>query len=1355
MTKLRVFFALLAVSWVSLSGVRADSLSASLDPGYQYYRPGGDTKSFYWKVHYPGVELSELSLTVTLPIGFTYSSASNYQAIEVIPEVTPASGAAGTLTFSYSNIPVDTAQFRMWLDYPAGLTDEHRLAASVSYRVNGSQEVRTLEIAPIVLVSEADRPVIVRHPNFSTAAQGQVATFAVAAASRYPVSYQWYLNGSPVAGDQGRVLTVTGTWQTQSVYVQVSSIAGSVSSRGVGLTVVPTPETAPAIGVQPSTVVARVGDVVDLSVQATGGDLRYQWKKHGFLLAGEVHHTLTISEPQLSDSGFYDVTVSNDFGTVTSQRVRLQVLPSADPGKLELDPDWTVSFERLGGELDTVATLADGGFVVAGNFVNVNGHATRTLVKFATSGSIDSEFKCEVELAGDVTDVVELTDGRLLVGGDFVANTPSGLRRGLIRLEADGRFDPSFRVTNVDVLRLDRFGVDGSGWIYARGLWKSGALGRTVFRVGSDGALDETYDPAATFAGEVDALLVRTNGEITLSTFESGTVTLRNFSSSGAPNWSRAATTFSRVHHLKTGPSGWTYAYGWAVGSINGQLRRFSATGEMDANFGHVDGYPIVYDFAVYPDGAAIVTSSIDVYTTDTAGGRAANLGFSPFAAALVARVAVDRDGRGVFIFSDGTRQAPVLRCQRVLRQFGVLMPGGPSHFTVRSRGIVAGIVAQADGHLVVAGEFDRVNGEAAGNLVRLNADGTIDATFESTGTDGIVTQLVQRADGGLLVGGGFTHVNGEARNGLALLTVEGGLDNTFVPPTVWPGFANADDLRELVDLPSGDLMVESRFVYPSQSSPALHLLRLTPPGLPVDAFNQSVHSLRAAWPVTDVVELTDGRIVVAGGKNSNNSEHLFWFNADGTPVAADNNPTLTLTTDILGAAGDAMDRVWFLSTAGIRRAANPGALDATLNENAESVADLPPSGFAKPVLLPQADGKLLVFSGLGLSSENRSGERRDFAVRLNENGRVDETFAVAGLWRVIETATQLGDGGLALATNGALRRTRTLQAPVPKAPSGGGRFSAGSSVVLSVTGTGAGATYQWYHDGEAIAGADEAILRLANLASSQAGIYTVVVSNELGSVESAGTMVALLPQFLVTGTQSVAAFSGDPTERSNFTVNNRITIEGNASTVTWVVVVPDGWMLRSATGPGASRQPIDDTTGIAEWEWTSPGAEPIEFSYELVASQSLRGVFEIAALIESTADGERFERMAAPDPLYLRRLGPEYHSADLDGDLRLSLSELLRVIELYNTRNGTARTGGYRVNYGTADMFDRDEERSIGTSVALERYHNADTNRDGTVALDELLRVISLYNVRHGTARTGGYQAAEGTVDGFAPADS
>ena len=58
----------------------------------------------------------------------------------------------------------------------------------------------------------------------------------------------------------------------------------------------------------------------------------------------------------------------------------------------------------------------------------------------------------------------------------------------------------------------------------------------------------------------------------------------------------------------------------------------------------------------------------------------------------------------------------------------------------------------------------------------------------------------------------------------------------------------------------------------------------------------------------------------------------------------------------------------------------------------------------------------------------------------------------------------------------------------------------------------------------------------------------------------------------------------------------------------------------------------------------------------------------------------------------------------------------------------------------------------SNSASVTLTRYHSADSDRDGKLSLFELTRVIELYNYRSGTTRTGQYHVQAGTEDGFAP---
>jgi uncharacterized delta-60 repeat protein len=105
----------------------------------------------------------------------------------------------------------------------------------------------------------------------------------------------------------------------------------------------------------------------------------------------------------------------------------------------------------------------------------------------------------------------------------------------------------------------------------------------------------------------------------------------------------------------------------------------------------------------------------------------------------------------------------------------------------------------------------------------------------------------------------------------------------------------------------------------------------------------------------------------------------------------------------------------------------------------------------------------------------------------------------------------------------------------------------------------------------------------------------------------------------------------------------------------------------------------------------------------------------------------------------------PEFHAADTDRDHRIGLLELTRIIQFYNHRVGTVRTGEYRTLADTEDGF------TLGAG-AITTHHSADSNRDGRIDIVELTRMIELFNHRSGTARTGEYHAVAGTEDGFMP---
>lgn len=89
--------------------------------------------------------------------------------------------------------------------------------------------------------------------------------------------------------------------------------------------------------------------------------------------------------------------------------------------------------------------------------------------------------------------------------------------------------------------------------------------------------------------------------------------------------------------------------------------------------------------------------------------------------------------------------------------------------------------VLQADGKLIIGGNFKSYNGTLKNRIARINEDGSLDTSFESgTGTDDYVSTIALQPDGKIIIGGNFTSYNGMPRNRIARLNIDGTLDASF-----------------------------------------------------------------------------------------------------------------------------------------------------------------------------------------------------------------------------------------------------------------------------------------------------------------------------------------------------------------------------------------------------------------------------------------------------------------------------------------------------------------------------------------------------------------------------------------------
>ena len=166
--------------------------------------------------------------------------------------------------------------------------------------------------------------------------------------------------------------------------------------------------------------------------------------------------------------------------------------------------------------------------------------------------------------------------------------------------------------------------------------------------------------------------------------------------------------------------------------------------------------------------------------------------GFDPNANGLVRSIVVQPDGR-ILIGGDFTTLAPNGGASVVRNYLARLNPDGTVDptFNPNPNSSIEAMALQPDGKIVLGGDFNVLapNGGASINrnfIARLNADGTVDPTFDPRANSFLYAVAVQ-ADGGIVVGGDFTALSpgggaSVTRNRIARVNPDGTVDPTFNP---------------------------------------------------------------------------------------------------------------------------------------------------------------------------------------------------------------------------------------------------------------------------------------------------------------------------------------------------------------------------------------------------------------------------------------------------------------------------------------------------------------------------------------------------------------------------------------------
>lgn len=497
----------------------------------------------------------------------------------------------------------------------------------------------------------------------------------------------------------------------------------------------------------------------------------------------------------------------------------------------------------------------------------------------------------------------------------------------------------------------------------------------------------------------------------------------------------------------------------------------------------------------------------------------------------------------------------------------------GDVDFTTNLAGVggVSCAATLTDGKILLGGSFNSINGTARTCLARLNADGTLDATFNPTianttgnGQPASVFTLAVQTDGKILIGGMFNVVQGNSRFYIARLNADGSYDATFSMNAQFDGQVNSIQLQN-----DGHIIVAGAFNTLLVNG-AYKIVRLRPDGSGVSSgWIGPDLPTQIDGNVLAVSVQSDGKIVIGGlftqvFGNSRPGIARLLSNGQLDPiftspisrsvlslaVQPDGKILLTCGTTTLG-AGNPLGR--------IQRLLSNGANDATFSA---SVSDSGTSYNIRSLAL-QTDGKMII----GGSFTSVNGTARASLARLNANGTLDSGFA-AHPGQPVSCSAIAPDGkvyvgginyGARLQNDAA---TQTLSAPSVSRVQWlrGGASPEVTQVTFEVS-TDGGTNYTSLGAGSAIAGGWElTALTLPSPGRLRARARTVSSGNT-GSNGFTETILNYAPEIAVSGNATNIADGDTSPAAADHTDFGSVAAPGGSITRTYTI-------SNSGTGP-------------------------------------------------------------------------------------------------------------------------------------------------------------------------------------------
>ncbi len=632
----------------------------------------------------------------------------------------------------------------------------------------------------------------------------------------------------------------------------------------------------------------------------------------------------------------------------------------------------------------------DGKHVLWGGEFVVDGQAKGQIVRLNSDGSVDNTFNYCGCLLSNVGNVGLQPDGKLLVGGVLSSQAK------IIRLNPDGSPDGSFSSSGFggfqySEARFVALQPDGKVLVSINGS-TSGYHQGYVARLNPDGSTDAgftliSYDGGRLIHGYLRSLALAPAGKLYLAVtvFSGGTSStgVRRYNADGTADSTWEAPVFAGgsfpvgldVMSLAIQTDGSLLA-GGRFDTVNGVVKtnfvRLMPAGNVDLAFSPPVLSSSVSQIGVLQSGKILVTSGL-LARLNTDGSQDGTFTHPPTVSSVLNQWVIDSSERILFL---GQSDQFILRYYRLNPNGNVDAAFSPN---VGEAGSVYSLARQADGKVVLAGTFNRVNTLARASFARVNTDGTSDATFDpGSGFDSPPTTLLIQSDGKILALGTFTTYNGTAKAGLARINSDGSLDTSFAPDvTSVFGIALQGD---------GKILIAGSFTTVNGLARAL-IARLNLDGSTDATFNSSISS----GSVYSFLQQTDGKFIVGGaftGVDGFNRSNLVRLNSNGS-LDQTFNAGSVLSVNSITIRPDG--KYFCVFGAGqpttMGRRNSDGTVDAGFISPTFSSSNS--SDLRLNSVIVQTDGSILV----GGNFDRVGSTFRHYLVRLNSVGALDQLF--------------------------------------------------------------------------------------------------------------------------------------------------------------------------------------------------------------------------------------------------------------------------------------------------------------------------------------------------------------------------